>query len=82
MNVEDVTQYLRDRTVPAWRRYIGLFAAVYVASPLDFIPDWIPIIGWLDDIGVLAFCAWSFTRAVSEHAALRRANLPSDPRAS
>jgi uncharacterized membrane protein YkvA (DUF1232 family) len=26
-------------------------------SPLDLVPDWIPLVGWLDDIGVLAWAA-------------------------
>ena len=28
---------------------------VYLISPLDFIPDWIPVIGVFDDIALLAF---------------------------
>lgn len=29
--------------------------AVYLISPLDVIPDWIPAIGVMDDIALLAF---------------------------
>lgn len=29
-------------------------ALVYIISPLDVLPDWIPGIGALDDIGILA----------------------------
>lgn len=29
-------------------------ALLYLVSPLDCIPDIIPVVGWLDDIGVLA----------------------------
>lgn len=32
--------------------YIGL-ALVYINSPLDVIPDWIPVIGWLDELVVV-----------------------------
>ena len=28
---------------------------VYFVSPIDFLPDWIPIIGYFDDLALLAF---------------------------
>jgi hypothetical protein len=41
-----------------WKRaLIGVLALLYVVSPLDILPDWIPLVGWLDDIGVLAWAA-------------------------
>ena len=41
-----------------WKRVIiALLALLYVISPLDLIPDWVPVIGWLDDLGVLAWAA-------------------------
>ena len=30
-----------------------IFAIVYVVFPFDLIPDYIPVIGWIDDIFVL-----------------------------
>jgi hypothetical protein len=41
-----------------WKRaVIGVLALLYLLSPLDLVPDWIPLVGWLDDIGVLAWAA-------------------------
>lgn len=28
---------------------------IYIVSPVDFIPDIIPVVGWIDDVGVFAF---------------------------
>jgi uncharacterized membrane protein YkvA (DUF1232 family) len=41
-----------------WKRaIIALLAVIYIVSPLDLIPDWFPVVGWLDDLGVLAWAA-------------------------
>ena len=32
-----------------------VFALFYLISPIDLFPDFIPIIGWLDDIAVVRF---------------------------
>ncbi|TAG79866.1 MAG: DUF1232 domain-containing protein [Betaproteobacteria bacterium] len=46
------------RSRPTWKRVvIGVLALLYVLSPLDLVPDWIPLVGWLDDIGILAWAA-------------------------
>lgn len=32
---------------------VGLLAGLYGLSPIDVIPDFIPLIGWADDGGVI-----------------------------
>jgi uncharacterized membrane protein YkvA (DUF1232 family) len=44
---------LRNPAAPALSKLVVLLAAVYIISPVDLIPDVIPILGWLDD-GVIA----------------------------
>ena len=46
---------LRDPRVPKKRRLAMAVAGVYVASPIDLIPDAIPVLGSIDDLLVLAF---------------------------
>lgn len=44
---------LRNPAAPALSKLVVLLAGVYIISPVDLIPDVIPILGWLDD-GVVA----------------------------
>ena len=44
---------LRDRRVPVLPKIIPILAFAYVIMPFDFIPDFILIIGQLDDLTVL-----------------------------
>ncbi|PHN02453.1 YkvA family protein [Flavilitoribacter nigricans] len=36
--------------VPWYARLIILFTVAYALSPIDLIPDFIPILGWIDDL--------------------------------
>lgn len=37
---------------PVAQMILFLFTVVYVVSPVDVIPDLIPVIGWIDDLAV------------------------------
>ncbi|QRO02956.1 DUF1232 domain-containing protein [Archangium violaceum] len=60
-------RYVRDPRVPMWRRLAGLFAVIYFVMPVDALPDFLPILGWLDDIGVLSAAAFFVVREVQRY---------------
>ena len=40
--------------LPAWAIAAIIGAIIYVVSPIDAVPDFIPVAGWLDDGAVVA----------------------------
>lgn len=40
----------RDPRSPLWVRLFALFIVAYAISPIDLIPDFIPVLGYLDDL--------------------------------
>ena len=63
---------VRDRDSPRAIRWRLGFAAVYCGQPFNLIPDFIPVIGYLDNIVVAAWAMRSVVRlagldAVREH---------------
>ncbi|MCY3944724.1 MAG: YkvA family protein [Anaerolineaceae bacterium] len=44
---------LLDERVPLWQKAIPVAAALYLVAPLDLIPDFLPLVGQLDDLAVL-----------------------------
>jgi uncharacterized membrane protein YkvA (DUF1232 family) len=69
MGLKALTGYLRDEAVPAWRRWLLFAGLAYTLLPIDAIPDVIPVLGWLDDVGVLAAIAMFLSREVAKREA-------------
>lgn len=44
------------KEVPFWTIGAITFSLLYLLSPIDFIPDFIPIIGYIDDVLILTTC--------------------------
>lgn len=53
---------VRDPRVPLLLKVIPALVALYLIVPVDLIPGWLPVIGQLDDLAVLALGMGLFTR--------------------
>jgi uncharacterized membrane protein YkvA (DUF1232 family) len=45
-----IASLLADRDVPTTAKVVLAALALYLASPVDLIPDFLPIVGLLDDV--------------------------------
>ena len=76
--VTTVRRLRRDARVPRKAKIAVIVAGLWVASPIDLIPEFIPIIGPLDDILVVALCLRYARRQVPRAVLLE--TWPGDPR--
>ncbi|MBW4331678.1 DUF1232 domain-containing protein [Stakelama sp. CBK3Z-3] len=57
---------VRDPRTPLPARLVGVFVAAYALSPIDLIPDFIPLLGVIDDIILIPAGLWLFERMVPD----------------
>ena len=57
---------VRDDRIPKWIRGGLVGTAAYLVLPFDVIPDWIPVLGQLDDIVVMTVGVRMLLRRVPE----------------
>lgn len=49
-NIVVVWLVAKGERTPVWIKILALITAAYALSPIDLIPDFIPVLGYLDDI--------------------------------
>ena len=73
----------RDPRTPFLVRALAIFVAAYALSPIDLIPDFIPIVGYLDDLLLiplgLALVVWLTPPEVMESARLQAQQASTKP---
>jgi uncharacterized membrane protein YkvA (DUF1232 family) len=55
---------LRHERTPRITRVLLGAALAYALSPIDLMPDWLPVVGHLDDILIVALLVWLGVRFV------------------
>lgn len=52
---------------PWYAKAMGAFVVAYALSPIDLIPDFIPVLGYLDDVILLPILIWFTVRLLPGH---------------
>jgi uncharacterized membrane protein YkvA (DUF1232 family) len=76
----------RSRFIPDWKgiwsylknpktdwkpKALVVVVIVYMLWPVDLLPDLIPFIGWLDDLGFVSLAGWVLIKVVSKTPTLK-----------
>jgi len=54
----------RDPRVPWLAKAVAILVAGYALSPIDLIPDFIPVLGYLDDLLIVPLGIWLAVRMI------------------
>jgi uncharacterized membrane protein YkvA (DUF1232 family) len=54
----------RDPRVPWYAKTLAAMVAAYALSPIDLVPDFIPIVGYLDDLIIVPLGIWLAIRMI------------------
>jgi uncharacterized membrane protein YkvA (DUF1232 family) len=57
---------LRHPQTPWYARLLAFVVTAYALSPIDLIPDFIPVLGYLDELVLLPLGIWLFLKLVPE----------------
>ena len=70
---------MTDPRCPRLGRWMLAVAITYALSPIDLIPDFIPIVGHLDDIIILPILIWLAVRLIPKELIAKHRCLASEP---
>jgi len=56
----------RDPRVPWYAKFLAIAVAAYALSPIDLIPDFIPVFGYLDDLIIVPLGIWLVVSLIPE----------------
>ncbi|MCW0506083.1 YkvA family protein [Aeromonas piscicola] len=56
----------RHPATPWWAKGLVILILLYGISPVDLIPDVVPLLGWLDDVTLLLVLLWGWEKCLPE----------------
>ena len=59
----------RDPRTPWWLKALAFFVVAYALSPIDLVPDFMPVLGFVDDVILLPVLIWFIVRHLPPHIA-------------
>lgn len=57
----------RHPATPRSLKVAALLLVAYAFSPLDLLPDWLAVLGWIDDVSLLAIGIPAILRRLPPH---------------
>lgn len=57
---------IQDPRTPWTAKAFGAFVVAYAVSPIDLIPDFIPVLGYLDELILLPAALWALKLMIPE----------------
>jgi uncharacterized membrane protein YkvA (DUF1232 family) len=76
--VKLLSRLVRDPRVPRRSKLVVGFALAYVLSPIDLLPEFIPVIGFADDALLVAFALNHLVNVAGEEVVLEHWDGPRD----
>lgn len=76
----------RDPRIPWYAKALAMAVAAYALSPVDLIPDFVPVLGYLDDLVIvplgILLVVWLIPGALMAEFRERAATLAARPRST
>lgn len=72
---------IKDPTAAWTSKAVAIGALLYLVSPLDAVPDFLPLLGLTDDAGVVLAAAASLAVALAKYRSRQTETPPTDPSA-
>ncbi len=71
--------YMMDSRNPLFKKLAVVIGIAYILWPLDLVTDFLPIVGWLDDLGVFGLLVFFMNAELGDYTRLRQHERTREP---